>query len=74
MMMTRKQRTRGTDNVLVDLRFDDAEELSVKAMLAMKLNALLETGPDPSPSLEDTRHAAAQNLGDQKLQAAWHLA
>ena len=43
MMMTRKLRTRGTDNVLVDLGFDDAEELTVKAMLAMKLNALLET-------------------------------
>jgi len=40
--MTRKLRTRGTDNVLVDLGFDDAEELSVKAVLAMKLNALLE--------------------------------
>ena len=43
MIMTRKLRTRGTDNVLADLGFDDAEELSVKAMLAMKLNALLET-------------------------------
>src|ERR1019366_627912 len=43
MMMARKPRTRGTDNVLADLGFDDAEELSVKAMLAMKLNALLET-------------------------------
>ena len=42
MMMARKLRTRGIDNVLVDLSFDDAEELSVKAMLAMKLNALLE--------------------------------
>jgi predicted XRE-type DNA-binding protein len=42
MMMRRKLRTRGTDNVLVDLGFDDAEELSAKAMLAMKLNALLE--------------------------------
>jgi predicted XRE-type DNA-binding protein len=42
MTMPRKLRTRGIDNVLVDLGFDDAEELSVKAMLAMKLNALLE--------------------------------
>jgi predicted XRE-type DNA-binding protein len=40
MTMARKLRTRGIDNVLVDLGFD--EELSVKAMLAMKLNALLE--------------------------------
>ena len=38
--MARKLRTRGIDNVLVDLGFD--EELPVKAMLAMKLNALLE--------------------------------
>jgi predicted XRE-type DNA-binding protein len=42
MMMVRKLRTRGIDNVLVDLSFSDAEELSAKAMLAMKLNALLE--------------------------------
>ncbi|MCR6732711.1 MAG: helix-turn-helix domain-containing protein [Afipia sp.] len=28
--------------MLVDLGFDDAEELSAKAMLAMKLNALLD--------------------------------
>ena len=40
--MARKLRTRGIDNVLVDLGFDDAEELSVKAMLAIKLNALLD--------------------------------
>lgn len=39
--MARKQRTRGTDNVLLDLGFDNAEELSAKAMLAMKLNALI---------------------------------
>ncbi len=30
-----------TDNVLVDLGFDDAEELSVKAALALKLNSLI---------------------------------
>jgi predicted XRE-type DNA-binding protein len=32
----------GTDNVLADLGFSDASELSAKAMLAMKINALLE--------------------------------
>jgi predicted XRE-type DNA-binding protein len=42
MTMPRKLRTRGIDNVLLDLGFDDAEELSAKAMLAMKLNALLD--------------------------------
>lgn len=32
---------RGAGNVLVDLAFDDAEELSVKALLAVKLNELI---------------------------------
>ena len=31
----------GTDNVLADLDFDDAEELSAKAVLAVKLNELI---------------------------------
>lgn len=41
--MSRKAKNpAGIDNVLVDLGFEDAEELSVKAMLAMKLNALID--------------------------------
>jgi predicted XRE-type DNA-binding protein len=40
--MARKRRRPGIDNVLADLGFKDAEELSAKAMLAMKLNALVE--------------------------------
>jgi len=36
--MTCLNHSHGTDNVLVDLGFDDAEELSTKAMLALKLN------------------------------------
>lgn len=40
--MQRKNDHRGTDNVLVDLGFDDAEELSTKAALALKLNALID--------------------------------
>jgi predicted XRE-type DNA-binding protein len=32
----------GTDNVLLDLGFDDAEELTAKAALAFKLNALID--------------------------------
>jgi predicted XRE-type DNA-binding protein len=32
----------GTDNVLTDLGFEDAEELSAKAVLAVKLNELIE--------------------------------
>ena len=39
--MFRKTR-KGTQNVLVDLGFEDAEELSAKAMLALKLNQLME--------------------------------
>lgn len=33
--------TQGTDNVLLDLGFDDARGLSAKAVLAFKLNALI---------------------------------
>jgi predicted XRE-type DNA-binding protein len=40
--MTRKGHPRGTDNVLADLGFDDVEELSAKAALAVKLNDLIE--------------------------------
>ena len=32
----------GTDNVLQDLGFEDAEELSAKAALALKLNTLFD--------------------------------
>jgi predicted XRE-type DNA-binding protein len=41
-MMTRKSHPQGTGNVLVDLEFDDAEELSAKAALAVKLNELID--------------------------------
>jgi predicted XRE-type DNA-binding protein len=40
--MARKVLARGTDNVLADLGFPDAAELSAKAMLALKLNALVD--------------------------------
>jgi predicted XRE-type DNA-binding protein len=33
---------RGTDNVLADLGFPDARELSAKTMLAIKLNSLID--------------------------------
>ncbi|MFU8821410.1 MAG: helix-turn-helix domain-containing protein [Gammaproteobacteria bacterium] len=39
--MTRKGQLHGTDNVLADLGFEDAEELSAKAALAVKLNDLI---------------------------------
>jgi predicted XRE-type DNA-binding protein len=42
MTMPRKERRKGTPNVLLDLGFDDAEELSAKTLLAVKLNALID--------------------------------
>jgi len=38
----KRKHPKGTGNVLVDLGFEDAEELSVKAILAMKLNQLID--------------------------------
>jgi predicted XRE-type DNA-binding protein len=40
--MRKTRRKSGTPNVLVDLGFPDAGELSAKAELAIKLNALLD--------------------------------
>jgi predicted XRE-type DNA-binding protein len=40
--MLRKDSPQGTDNVLVDLGFDDTEELSAKTILAIKLNELID--------------------------------
>ncbi|MBN3769162.1 MULTISPECIES: helix-turn-helix transcriptional regulator [Burkholderia] len=40
--MNRKEYPQGTDNVLVDLDFDDAQELTAKAALALKLNELID--------------------------------
>ncbi len=52
--MSRKAKhPKGTDNVLVDLGFEDAEELSIKAMLALKL---VEAGePSPLPPAKQAR-------------------
>ena len=41
--MTHKEHPQGTDNVLADLGFDHAEELSAKTVLAIKLNELIES-------------------------------
>jgi predicted XRE-type DNA-binding protein len=40
--MTRKTKDRGTHNVLADLGFPDAEELTAKTILAKKINDILE--------------------------------
>ena len=39
--MTRRTKDRGTDNVLADLAFPDAEELTAKAILAKKINDIV---------------------------------
>ena len=39
--MHRHDAPQGTDNVLLDLGFDDVEGLSAKAALALKLNELI---------------------------------
>ena len=40
--MALKARRRGSDNVLTDLGFPDAEELTAKTILAKKINDILE--------------------------------
>lgn len=40
--MDSKHSLKGTENVLVDLGFEDAEELTAKASLAVKLNDLIQ--------------------------------
>lgn len=37
-----KEHPQGIDNVLADLGFDDAQELSAKTVLAVKLNELID--------------------------------
>ncbi|MBM3554837.1 MAG: XRE family transcriptional regulator [Alphaproteobacteria bacterium] len=39
--MARRDRKRGTDNVLLDLGFADAQDLAAKALLAKKINDLI---------------------------------
>jgi predicted XRE-type DNA-binding protein len=81
MKMTRKLRTRGTDNVLGDLSFDDAEQLSVKAVLAMKLNALLEAPQAqaskilgmPQPKISAIRNYKLRGISLERLMQALTL-
>ena len=40
--MKRKRSPQAVENVLVDLGFEDAEELTAKASLAVKFNELVE--------------------------------
>ena len=80
MMMSHKA-TQGTDNVLVDLGLDDAEDLSAKAILAVKLNALIEkrglsqteaagiTGMT-QPKVSQVRRYKLQNISLERLMQA----
>ena len=79
--MRRKDRPRGTDNVLVDLGFADAEELSAKAVLAVKLNELIDkrslsqieaahiTGMT-QPKVSQIRRYKLQNISLERLMQA----
>lgn len=71
----------GTDNVLLDLGFDDAEELTAKAALALKLNALIDqrglnqmdvaaiTGMT-QPKVSQVRRYKLQNISLERLMQA----
>ena len=79
--MKRKYSHIGTDNVLVDLGFEDAEELTVKATLAVKFNELVEkrglsqteaaaiTGMT-QPKVSQVRRYKLQNISLERLMQA----
>lgn len=79
--MHRQDAPQGTANVLSDLGFDDAPELSAKAVLAMKLNALMDqrglsqteaagiTGMT-QPKISQVRRYRLQNISLERLMQA----
>ena len=79
--MESKRSHQGTDNVLVDLGFEDAEELTAKASLAVKLNELIEmrglsqtevatiTGMT-QPKVSQMRRYKLQNISLERLMQA----
>lgn len=80
--MSRKAKIpRGTDNVLEDLGFEDAGELSAKTSLALKLNELLDkrglsqieaaaiTGMT-QPKISQVRRYKLQNISLERLMHA----
>lgn len=79
--MRSKDSHKGTDNVLTDLGFDDAEELSAKAVLAVKLNEIIEkrglsqtqaagiTGMT-QPKVSQVRQYKLQNISLERLMQA----
>ena len=60
--MESKRSHKGIDNVLVDLGFEDAEELTAKATLAVKFNELLE-----KRGLSQTEAAAITGMTQPKV-------
>ncbi|KWF17312.1 helix-turn-helix domain-containing protein [Burkholderia pseudomultivorans] len=60
--MNRKDHPQGTDNVLLDLGFDDGPELSAKAALALKLNELID-----QRGLSQTETAAITGMTQPKV-------
>lgn len=81
MMEHRPEAPQGTVNVLADLGFDDAQELSAKAVLAMKLNALMDTrGLSQTeaaritgmtqPKISQVRRYKLQNISLERLMQA----
>jgi predicted XRE-type DNA-binding protein len=79
--MESKRSQKGTNNVLVDLGFEDAEELTAKASLAVKLNELVErrglsqtevaeiTGMT-QPKVSQVRRYKLQNISLERLMHA----
>lgn len=76
--MRGNMRSKGTANVLVDLGFEDAEELTVKATLAHEINELVvERGVSqneaadifgmPQPKLSQIRNYKLQNISLERL-------
>ena len=79
--MESKRSHKGTDNVLVDLGLEDAEELTAKASLAVKFNELVEkrglsqtevaaiTGMT-QPKVSQVRRYKLQNISLERLMQA----
>jgi len=79
--MESKRTHRGTANVLVDLGFEDAEELTAKACLAVKFNELVDkrglsqtevaaiTGMT-QPKVSQVRRYKLQNISLERLMQA----
>ena len=79
--MSNKNKPQGTHNVLADLGLDDAEDLSAKALLAVKLNDLIDqrgltqietaqlTGMT-QPKVSQVRRYRLQNISLERLMQA----